>query len=71
MIHDFEALQGFLPGRRTSIIEKNCRSRLEEHQPSEGSHWHCFSKLLANPCEEGVEAVMLSSPPLLLGHRDS
>lgn len=71
MIHDLEALQGSLPGSRTSVIEQNCRNRLEEHQLSEDPNWHYFSKLLANPREEGVEAVMLFPPPLLLGHRDS
>lgn len=32
--HDFKALQGSLPGRETSVIQKNHRNRQEEHQHS-------------------------------------
>lgn len=34
--HNLETLQGSLPGRGTSVIQRNRRNSLEEHQHSEG-----------------------------------
>lgn len=36
-----------------------------------GLDWHHLCELLAHPCQEGMEAVMLSSPPPPAGHHSS